>query len=335
MKQIKKILEGIYNNPEARKTVVPLFMGNPGLGKTILIKEFAKSVNAHLELFLTSAKPPFEIDGIGIPNTQRTKAKHVEFENLLKLKDGDILFLEEMPNGNPATLNAILTFVESRITAAGRLMPNIMIVAAGNFQGMTPMTPQIKERFVWYPIKFNSNMWQKYMFNKYKMPNNISIKLCKLIKEEDFSGNNYDTPRSLDKAVNMIIQNIPTPYKDTIKPILSSLIKNPIKGTIDLGNGTILEENEQMSWLDLIKLAKGININISEVINEDEDKTKYEILMLNEKKEIVGEILNIEVMKKLYYFNEGELDKFKQGEIKFISCSTHIPHSHLYFQKNK
>ena len=58
--------------------------------------------------------------------------------NILKLKDGDILFFDELPNGNINTLNACLTFIESRITAAGRKLPNIMIVGAGNYQGIRP-----------------------------------------------------------------------------------------------------------------------------------------------------------------------------------------------------
>ena len=170
MQKIKNVLSGIYNDLELRNKVVPLFMGKTGIGKTYLIYEFAKEVGAHVELFLTSSKPPYEIDGIGIPNAERTQAIHVEFDTIMKLKDGDILFFDEMPNGLLPTLNASLTLLESRITAAGRKLPNIMIVAAGNYEGMTPMTPQIKERFLWYDVKFDANMWQNYMWNKYKMP---------------------------------------------------------------------------------------------------------------------------------------------------------------------
>jgi hypothetical protein len=259
MKIIKEVLEKVYNNLELRKTVVPLFMGNTGLGKTHIIKDFANSVGAHLELFLTSAKPPFEIDGIGVPNTKRTKAVHVEFENILKLKDGDILFLDEMPNGNLATLNAFLTFVESRITAAGRKLPDIMIVAAGNYQGMSPMTPQIKERFVWYDVKFDAKMWKEFMFNKYKMHDKITDMLCNLIHSEEFMGYNFNTPRSLDKAVNLIINDVPTPYSVILKPILQTLINNPIGKRIRFSNtDRYLEADEMISWLELKQLENGI-----------------------------------------------------------------------------
>jgi hypothetical protein len=62
-----------------------------------------------------------------------------------------------------------------------------MIVAAANPQGMAPLTPQIKERFLWYDTKFDADMWKDYMDNKYRMPFIISSKLVTLIKDEDFS----------------------------------------------------------------------------------------------------------------------------------------------------
>ena len=42
MKNVSKILDKVYNNLELRKTIVPLFIGNPGLGKTVMIEQFAK-----------------------------------------------------------------------------------------------------------------------------------------------------------------------------------------------------------------------------------------------------------------------------------------------------
>jgi SpoVK/Ycf46/Vps4 family AAA+-type ATPase len=84
MNKILAILEGTYKYPSLRRRKIPLFMGMPGLGKTYVIEEFARKKGVHLELFLSSSKSPLEIDGIGIPNNERTKAVHVEFENLFQ-----------------------------------------------------------------------------------------------------------------------------------------------------------------------------------------------------------------------------------------------------------
>ena len=67
-----------------------------------------------------------------------------------------------------------------------------MIIAAANPQSMATITPQIKERFVWYHLKFDANMWQEYMFDKYQMPSTISSKLCNLIRNEDYTGYNFN-----------------------------------------------------------------------------------------------------------------------------------------------
>lgn len=66
MNKIKSILEGIYTQPTLRKSIVPLFIGNPGLGKTVLIEEFAREKGVKVVEFITSQMSPFEISGIAM-----------------------------------------------------------------------------------------------------------------------------------------------------------------------------------------------------------------------------------------------------------------------------
>ena len=259
MNRVYEVLEGVYNNDSLRRTVVPLFIGNSGLGKTVIIQEFAENKKVKLVELITSQMSPFEISGIAMPNKTTKKMTYYNFDKLENLQDGDILFFDELLNGNPVVLNACLTILEQRRFISGKPLPNIMIVAAANPQGMSPLTPQIKERFVWYSVSFDAGMWQNYMFKKYLLIKPISAKLVKLIQSEDFVNNNFYTPRSLDKAVNMIINGVPTPYNAVIKPILETLIENKTDKKIDLGDGKELEPNEQISWLDLIRQRMKIN----------------------------------------------------------------------------
>lgn len=254
MNKIKKILQKVYDNESLRRTIVPLFIGNPGLGKTVLIQEFAKERGVNLVELITSQMSPFEISGIAMPDKDLKKMIYYNFDKLENLKDGDILFFDELLNGNPVVLNACLTILEQRKFISGKALPNILIIAAANTHGMTPLTPQIKERFVWYTVKFSKAMWVKYMINKYKISRNIGDKLTSLIKSEEFISNNFNTPRSIDKAVNMLIHNTPTPYETTILPILNEMIENPFMETIELPKGKALSPKEMISWLDLIKL---------------------------------------------------------------------------------
>lgn len=66
MNQIYKVLEGVYNNDSLRKTIVPLFIGNPGGGKTAIINQFAKDKKVKIVELITSQMSPFEISGIAI-----------------------------------------------------------------------------------------------------------------------------------------------------------------------------------------------------------------------------------------------------------------------------
>lgn len=253
MKHIKGILEGVYSNLELRKTIVPLFISNPGMGKTKLIEEFAKEKKANLVEIITSQVSPFEISGIGIPNHNKEKMVYYDFDRIDNLKDGDILFFDELLNGNPVVLNACLTLIENRKTISGKTLPNILIVAAANPQNQVPLSPAIKERFIWYNVIFDKHMWIDYMINKYGITLEMGDKLSQLIKDEDFVGNNFFTPRSIDKAVNMIIYNINTPYSKSIKPILDTLITNNSDNPIMDGKEVILLARESKSWLDIIK----------------------------------------------------------------------------------
>lgn len=254
MKTITEVLTKVYNNPELRKTIVPLFIGNPGLGKTVLIDNFAKSKKVKLVELITSQMSPFEISGIAMPDKELKKMIYYNFDKLEELQDGDILFFDELLNGNPIVLNACLTILEQRKFISGKSLPDIMIVAAANPQGMTPLTPQIKERFVWYDVTFDRDMWMKYMCDKYFMPKLVSGKLCNLISSETFTGNNFNTPRSIDKAVNMMINNVPTPYGATLLDILNTPIQNPFTEEVELEEGKILNPGEMIFWLDLVKI---------------------------------------------------------------------------------
>ena len=66
MKKIYEVLEGVYSNDSLRRTIVPLFVGNPGIGKTVIIDKFAKDKGVKIVELITSQMSPFEISGIAM-----------------------------------------------------------------------------------------------------------------------------------------------------------------------------------------------------------------------------------------------------------------------------
>ena len=177
---------------------------------------------------------------------------YFDFDKLLNLKDGDIVIFDELLNANPMVLNALLTLLENRRMISGKKLADIMFVAAANPQGATILTPQIKERFIFYDVKFDKKMWGQYMYNKYGIIDVILDQLIILIENEKFENSryNYFTPRSIDKAINMMIHNVVTPYKKDLNPILGNLIANTTGNSITIGD-TIWLPDEKISWLKL------------------------------------------------------------------------------------
>jgi len=254
MNKMKSILEGIYKSPELRQSIVPLFIGDPGLGKTVILKEFAKEKGAKVVEFITSQRNPYEISGMAMPDRDTKKMSIWDFDEMLTLKDGDILFFDEVLNGNPMVLNACLTLLESRVMISGKKLPDVMIVAAANTQGMVPLTPQIKERFMWYTVNYNSSLWKDHIKNKYSIPNTISSKLSTLISKEDFKGtSNFHTPRSVVKAIKLSINEVPSPYTE-VSGILSTLTPNVLVVKVVLPDGTTIEPNETLPFIEILKL---------------------------------------------------------------------------------
>lgn len=253
MKKIKEVLEKIYANLTLRKECIPLFVGNPGLGKSVIIHDFAKEKSVNVVEMIGSTLMPHEISGISIPNQDTKMMSYFDYDRLVGMKDGDILFLDEVLNTNPMVFNAMLTLLTTRKTVSGKSLPDIMIVAAANKQGSSILTPQVKERFIFYNVQFDSNLWGKYMYKKYGVIDEILTDLVTLIRNESFltSETNYMTPRSIDKAINMIIEGVPTPYLPRLKPILEKIVENITGEIIKYGNGLELLPNEKISWLKL------------------------------------------------------------------------------------
>ena len=256
MNKLIEILEKIYNDLELRKTVVPLFISNPGQGKSEVVEQFAKSKGVNLIEIIGSQILPYEISGMAMPTHEDKKMTYYDFDKLSSLKEGDVLFFDEILTSHPNVLTAMLTLIGQRRTISGKQLPNILIVAASNPQGQPPLYPAIKERFVYYDIKFDKNAWKQYM-SKFMITDEIFEQLCVLIQNESFnsSDKNYYTPRSIVKAIKMIIADIDTPYATKLKPILNNLIENTSENDIQIGEYTF-KKNEKISWLKLQKMIK-------------------------------------------------------------------------------
>lgn len=258
MKSIKGILEGIYTNQHLRETCIPLFVGNPGIGKTWIIENFAKEKKARLITIIASQLMPHEISGMALPDKAKKKMTYFDYDMFASLKDGDIIFFDELLNANPMVLNACLTVLENRTLISGTKLPNVMIVAAANHQGSAILTPQIKQRFIWYGVSYDTDMYKEYLTNKYGISYAMFNLIDSKIREERFdtSGQNYYTPRSIEKTINMAISGVESPYKD-LEASFNELIENTSEKTINI-NKYKFKPGEKKEWIKLKQLEYGV-----------------------------------------------------------------------------
>jgi len=252
---IYEIIKGIYEDPELRRTCIPLFLGNPSLAKTLSIQKFADDIGVHMEPVITSTMSPNEATGMAMPDQSTKRMCIFDFDKILNLKDGDILFLDELLNGSQMVLNAWLTVLENRVSLSGVKLPEIMIVAAANPQGALDLLPQQKQRFVTIPIKYDSEGWYKVMKKKFNMPKVVFNPISNLVEHEKFLNKeyNYHTSRSIERAILSIIRGVYTPYEEDLLPILNLSISNPAGKALKKEGKIWWEKDEIKPYLEFIK----------------------------------------------------------------------------------
>lgn len=219
--------------------------------KSTIAKQFAESKGVHFEKITLSQRMPNEVVGMLMPDVKSKALLIFDSHQLINLKDGDILFFDEVFNGTlKQTLDAVLNLLEDRRLPSGKKLADVMIIAASNHQGLINLTPQIKERFVKYDLKFDKEEYQDLLKNRYGMPLFISKHLCTLIKKEKFEGSwDYVTPRSVEKAINQIGCELETPYDTLLLPFLNEKMECP--RDIESIN---IKKGDQVEYLNLLKL---------------------------------------------------------------------------------
>ena len=106
MKNIKHLLDIV---DKQRDNIALGLMSDPGLSKTSQINQWAEEHGRKVYEFITSQRMPSEISGMPMPVDESRTMEIFDFNLLLDMKEGDILFFDEFTNGNIMTLNAFVS----------------------------------------------------------------------------------------------------------------------------------------------------------------------------------------------------------------------------------
>ena len=110
-----------------------LLIGKSGTGKSEIVKAIAEELNMPMVDLRMSQLPPEDLNGLPAPTEDKKAFTYLlpEWFNKFQPDTPFILFLDEINQASPNTINALYAIVHDKMIA-GRYNPNMRVVAAGN-----------------------------------------------------------------------------------------------------------------------------------------------------------------------------------------------------------
>lgn len=197
--QIYRLIEAA---DRCRKEIVLCLLGKPGIGKTEAVERFARDHGRDVVHIIASQILPSEVSGMTMPN-QETKSMDIfDHYRLSHMKDGDILFFDELLKGQQQVLNACLTLIQERRLMSGTKLPDVLVIAAANPLATPAQLPvEIRQRFLFVDVEWDEHGWINYMkalgFKDYNELAKLAIKVKASLDQTDRW--NTLTPRTATK----------------------------------------------------------------------------------------------------------------------------------------
>lgn len=171
IKEIKRILlelSRVENPPSI------LLLGEPGIGKSQVIKEVGKEVGRQvIDIRLAQIEPA---DLGGIPRIKKNTWEYLQNEILIRATvNPTFLFFDEFNQANPSVLSAMFRIILDRCLSDGTgLHPKTVVVAAGNDNVednfISEMPFALQNRFFLFKILFDENEFLEYAKNNLSAP---------------------------------------------------------------------------------------------------------------------------------------------------------------------
>lgn len=207
-KDIYHFLEMI-DKDDVRDQIVPCFMGCPGIGKTHEIERYAKDRDKKVVHIIASQILPSEVSGITMPDKEAGGMTVYDHVRLSSLKDGDILFFDELLQGQQQVLSACLTLIQERRLMSDKPLPDVMIVAAANpLANPNQLPAAIRDRFLFIGMEFDFAEWKQYMKDSQNIIIEDSMQNEIDASDTNVTGWNAQTPRTVTKLCKFITNNI-------------------------------------------------------------------------------------------------------------------------------
>lgn len=267
----KRIERGIMYNDDVydlieaadkcRKEIVLCLLGKPGIGKTEAVERFAKDHNRNVVHIITSQILPSEVSGMTMPNQETRSMDVFDHYRLSHMKDGDILFFDELLKGQQQVLNACLTLIQERRLMSGTELPDVLIIAAANpLASPTQLPLEIRQRFMFVEVNWDHSEWVEYMmdlgFENERVLNKLSDKIYTGL--QSVKTWNTLTPRTATKLcmwmreshspqVELYIRNV---FGADVASLIIDVVENRVKESPKIQIANKIIENLTKTYVD-------------------------------------------------------------------------------------
>lgn len=231
----------------AKNSLVPYIVSQPALGKSALVKEFAKRYNLKLiDLRLSSLEP---VDVSGAISVKDNLAHYVPFDVfpiqgtvLPPEYDGVCLFLDELSSAHKQVLAAAYRLILDRQVGQYPLMDNCIIIAAGNSINHNAIATQLGTALQSRMVNLHLEVTPKNWLTEVAIPQGFDERIIAFIHTYPDMFNTFNpklveqtfsSPRTLEFA-SKLLEGVPK--GEELEPITRALML----GSIGVEAGTAL-----------------------------------------------------------------------------------------------
>lgn len=155
-------------------TKTPLLLASPGSGKTAFVNYLANTLDVDIRTVNLSTFEEIDMNGMPYidPDTHKIKVTKPAF--IEGLKDGDVLFFDEVNLASSGVRNALQTFILSKLLPDGTPAPRVRIIAAMNvgedLESVADFSPAMKDRWAYIPFNFPIDEWHTLYKDNFGKP---------------------------------------------------------------------------------------------------------------------------------------------------------------------
>lgn len=232
----------------AKNLLVPYIISQPALGKSAIVKEFAKRYNLKLIDLRLSSLEPVDVSG-AITIGKDNLAHYVPFDvfpiqgsKLEPEYDGVCLFLDELSSAHKQVLAAAYRLILDRQVGQYPLMDNCIIIAAGNSITDNAIANQLGTALQSRMVNLHLSVTAKSWITSVAIPQGFDERIIAFIQSYPDMVNTFNpklveqtfsSPRTLEFASKLLSE---IPKGEELEPITQALML----GSIGFEAGTAL-----------------------------------------------------------------------------------------------